>query len=145
MASRPVLLDVNVLVALFDPTHVHHDAAHEWFAENRSRGWATCPFTEQAFVRVLAHVREGYPAERPAILAGHLRTFCSAADHLFWTEDVSLLDTSRFDLSAASSRHLSDIYLLGVAHANGGLLATFDRTIPVTAVIGAGLEVIGVP
>jgi predicted nucleic acid-binding protein len=25
------LLDVNVLVALFDPVHTHHEAAHQWF------------------------------------------------------------------------------------------------------------------
>jgi predicted nucleic acid-binding protein len=31
------LLDVNILVALFDPMHVHHEAAHEWFARNRSK------------------------------------------------------------------------------------------------------------
>ena len=39
------LLDVNVLVALFDPMHSNHEAAHEWFAENRAAGWATCPLT----------------------------------------------------------------------------------------------------
>jgi len=25
------LLDVNVLIALIDPAHIQHDAAHEWF------------------------------------------------------------------------------------------------------------------
>jgi predicted nucleic acid-binding protein len=25
------LLDVNVLIALFDPDHVNHDVAHRWF------------------------------------------------------------------------------------------------------------------
>ena len=37
------LLDVNVLVALFDPAHPNHDDAHQWFAANRKRGWASCP------------------------------------------------------------------------------------------------------
>ncbi len=55
------LLDVNVLVALFDPMHVHHEAAHEWFALNRKDRWATCPLTENAFVRVLSN--PGYPGE----------------------------------------------------------------------------------
>jgi hypothetical protein len=27
------LLDVNVIIALIDPTHVDHDAAHRWFAD----------------------------------------------------------------------------------------------------------------
>jgi len=39
---RPVaLLDVNVLVALLDADHVHHDAAHDWFAGARQHGLAT--------------------------------------------------------------------------------------------------------
>ena len=33
--SRVALLDVNVLVALFDPDHVHHELAHDWFADHR--------------------------------------------------------------------------------------------------------------
>ena len=31
------LLDVNVLIALVDPAHVQHDAAHAWFARVGSR------------------------------------------------------------------------------------------------------------
>jgi hypothetical protein len=34
------LLDVNVLLALSDPMHIHHEAAHRWFALPRS---ANCP------------------------------------------------------------------------------------------------------
>ena len=46
------LPDVNVLIALAWPNHVHHDAARSWFAESRATGWATCPVTEAGFVRV---------------------------------------------------------------------------------------------
>jgi uncharacterized protein len=52
--SRIALLDVNVLVALFDPDHVHHDLAHDWFADQRAAGWATCPLTENGLIRVLS-------------------------------------------------------------------------------------------
>jgi uncharacterized protein len=27
------LLDVNVLLSLSDPMHIHHEPAHQWFAE----------------------------------------------------------------------------------------------------------------
>jgi toxin-antitoxin system PIN domain toxin len=141
--TKPALLDVNVLIALFDPTHVHHDPAHDWFADNRSRGWATCPLTENAFVRILSRALEGRPAERPAVLASHLRALCGAADHLFWPDTISLLDTARVDLSAAPQRQLTDLYLAALAHAHGGVLATFDASIFAAAVIGAELEVIG--
>ena len=46
------LLDVNVLIALFSPGHVHHETAHDWFADHRHHGWATCPLTENGFLRV---------------------------------------------------------------------------------------------
>lgn len=28
------LLDVNVLIALFDADHIHHERAHDWFMRN---------------------------------------------------------------------------------------------------------------
>ena len=36
------LLDVNVLIALVWPNHVHHEAARAWFTRRRKDGWATC-------------------------------------------------------------------------------------------------------
>ena len=88
------LLDVNVLVALFDPAHLHHDAAHCWFeAEGRS-GWATCPITENGFVRVLTN--PAYPGRKTTVAdaADRLRRFTGSGGHAFWADDVSLLDES---------------------------------------------------
>jgi hypothetical protein len=31
------LLDINVLLALSDPLHIHHEAAHQWFAQSGCR------------------------------------------------------------------------------------------------------------
>jgi uncharacterized protein len=143
--SRAALLDVNLLVALFDGAHVHHEAAHDWFAEARFDGWATGAITENGFVRVLSNPASGVTERAPAIIES-LRKFCASGDHVFWTDRVSLRDPL-FELSVAQGhRQLTDIYLLGLATAMGGVLATFDRTIPVRAVRGAGpgtLAVIG--
>jgi toxin-antitoxin system PIN domain toxin len=133
--SDAALLDVNVLIALFDPGHVHHEPAHDWFADNAARGWATCPVTEAGFIRVLSAL--GSPTLRPATLVDHLRRFCASGAHEFWPGTISLTDTAVFDLTFASGRNLTDIYLFGLANARGGRLATFDRTIPVKAVVGA--------
>ena len=144
--SRPVLLDTNILIALFEPDHVHHERAHGWFADNRSRGWATCPLTENALIRVLSNPRYGSNVERPGAVALRLRAFCSGEGHRFWTSSLSLCDPAAFDLSFAAHRLLPAVYMLGLAYAHGGALATFDRTIPIKAVIGAppdALEVIG--
>ena len=132
-----MLLDVNLLIAMLDPTHVHHQVAHDWFADNRARGWATCPVTENGVIRILSLSVSGRPAIAPAVLATHLQAMCADPGHVFWPERLSLWDRARFDLSAATHRQLTDIYLLGLAHANGGALASFDRTIPFNTVVGA--------
>ena len=136
--TRPALLDVNVLVALFDPDHIHHDLAHDWFADNRSHGWATCPLTENGFVRVLANPAYGGPVARASELLSRLGMFSRTEDHQFWPDVVSLRDETRFDPAMMTGhRQLTDIYLLGLACAQRDCLATFDRSIPLNAVIQA--------
>ena len=46
------LLDVNVLIALIDTAHIHHEIAHEWFAKRGE--WATCAITENGLLRIVA-------------------------------------------------------------------------------------------
>jgi toxin-antitoxin system PIN domain toxin len=135
------LLDVNVLVALFDPDHVHHDAAHAWLGTNRSAGWATCPLTENALVRILANPAYSGAREQPTQIVRRLQTFCASGHHLFWPDDISLRDARLFASKLPiGHQQLTDIYLLGLAKKNDGSLATFDRTIPLTAVVGAKRE-----
>lgn len=135
------LLDVNVLVALFDPDHVHHDLAHDWFADHRREGWATCDVTEAGFVRVVSNPRYQPDAPRPASAVDRLRKFCDSGHHRFWNETVSLRDQRLFELGAARGhRQITDVYLLGLARRVGGTLATFDRSIPLAAVKGARRE-----
>jgi uncharacterized protein len=74
--TRVALLDVNVLVALFDPDHVHHEAAHGWFAANRAAGWATCPLTENGLIRVLSNPAYAVTPETPAAIVQRLAAFC---------------------------------------------------------------------
>ena len=132
--NPPALLDASVLIPLFDVAHVHHDIAHDWFADNRERGWATSPMTESALLRICSNPKYGSNAERVPFLATRLRAFCSTPDHQFWPDTLSLNDDSIFDLSLAPHHQLTDIYLLALAKANGGVLATFDRTMPLGGV-----------
>ena len=127
------LLDVNVLLALCDSLHVHHEAAHRWFEEYGRTAWATCPITENGFVRIASH--PSYP-NRPgdviAVLA-ILQRLCAVADHRFWMDELALRDIL---LPGATLTHaqVTDVYLLGLAARKGGKLATFDRHIPTAAV-----------
>ena len=139
--SRVALLDVNVLVALFDPDHVHHEASHDWFRQNRREGWATCPMTENGLVRILSNPAYTTAPESLGSIAGRLVAFCASGNHIFWPDEISLLDGRRIRLeSRLSHRNLTDVYLLALARHRGGRLATFDRSIPPAAVVGAELS-----
>jgi len=144
---RVALLDVNVLVALFDPDHIHHDPAHDWFADHRALGWATCPVTENGFVRVVSNPAYGLEPMRVGEVIARLGELRTSGGHVFWPDAVSLTDSARFTPALVSGhRQLTDLYLLGLAVHMRGALATFDRTIPWKAVAGAttdSLQVIG--
>lgn len=58
---------------------------------------------------------------------------------VFWPDDASLCDHRLFTLSVGH-RQLTDVYLLELARVHGGRLATFDRSIPLKTVRGAGPE-----
>lgn len=94
--TRVALLDVNVLVALFDPDHVHHGPAHAWFAAHRSEGWATCPRTENGLVRLLSNPSYSGVHETPAAIVRRLQAFCASGGHAFWPDFVSLRDRKLF-------------------------------------------------
>ena len=60
------LLDVNVLMHMLNPQHVHHDSVHHCFAQHFSAGWTTSPLTNKSVLRILGHPR--YP-NSPSISA----------------------------------------------------------------------------
>ncbi|SMH50225.1 TA system VapC family ribonuclease toxin [Mesorhizobium australicum] len=129
------LLDVSVVIALIDRTHIGHDAANLWFADARPRGWATCPIVENGVVRIMS--QSSYPNAQasPAVVAAALQQLCRLPAHEFWPDGLSLTSSTLFDLQALSSaHHVTDMYLLGLAAAHDGKLATFDRRLRTEAV-----------
>jgi len=137
------LLDINILLALSDPMHVHHDGAHRWFAKTGRGAWATCPITENGYVHISSH--PNYP-NRPgdvSTVLEILRQFCAAAGHHFWAHDISITTLLQPDV-IVSHNQVTDLYLLGLAVHKGGKLATLDRRIPAKSVQGGtrALEII---
>ena len=127
------LLDVNVLLALTDPMHLHHDVAHEWFLAQGQISWATCPITENGFVRVASHPSyPNRPGDVPVVLA-ILQQFCTRKGHQFWRDEVSIRDLLAPGVFI-SHKHITDIFLLGLAAHQCGKLATFDQRIPAQAI-----------
>jgi toxin-antitoxin system PIN domain toxin len=136
--SQAALLDVNVLIALFNEHHIHHDAAHDWFADHQGEPWATCPLTENAFLRILSDPSQRATRVPMSTLADHLGRFCRDERHEFWPDAVSMYDESLFDISLLHGhRQLTDVYLLGLAVTRGSRLVTFDQSIPIAVVKGA--------
>jgi hypothetical protein len=122
------LLDVNVLIALIDPLHIEHNRAHEWFDAVGRHSWATSPMTENGALRVLSHPRYSNSPGSPPVIAQMLHEFCTLSGHVFWPDDISLLDPRRVDTSRLlATTQITDSYLLALAVAHEGQLATFDR------------------
>lgn len=135
------LLDVNVLVSLMDSAHIHHEASVAWFRNVAvSEGWATCPITENGFIRIVSN--PGYPnlGLTPSLAAESLAKFkqAFADNHHLFPDDVSLTDPAVFDLKVlAGHRQTTDLYLAGLAFSKGARLVTLDAAIPWRAVRGA--------
>lgn len=131
------LFDVNVLIALFDPAHVHHERAHAWWKRNKAAGWASCPLTENGFVRILSQPK--YPNAIPVNEAiQRLSRAIGGGGHAFWADDVSLTDENVFHREhMLGPKQITDLYLLALAIRNTGRLVTFDGGIPLSAVEGA--------
>lgn len=139
------LLDVNVLVALHDPSHVHHEAAHRWFSKAR-RAWATCPLTESGFVRVVSNPKYPTIEATPSEAASRLAELTRAGGHHFWEDGVRITDSKKIRAELIQGHgQIMDIHLLALAVAQRGKLATFDRKINAACVPGGAtaLEVIG--
>jgi toxin-antitoxin system PIN domain toxin len=129
------LLDINVIIALLDSDHAFHDRSHHWWEERRSEGWASCPITENGVVRVMSNPNYSATAQlSPGDLISRLRTFVKETDHQFWPDDLSVRDdTAILAARIHGSRQVTDLYLLALAAKNGARLATFDRSIPLSA------------
>jgi len=120
------LLDVNMLIALAWPSHVHHRIAHAWFAEHSSEGWATCPLTQCSFVRISSNekiIREAVSPKEALALLGQI---IAHKNHVFWPDDARLTDEAIPSGLLVGHRQVMDAYLLGLAIRHGGHLVTLD-------------------
>lgn len=136
------LLDANVLIALIDQDHVHHTYAQTWFERTAPEGWATCPMTENAFIRIAGKPSYKMPGTF-ADMADLLVRVCERRGHVFWPDSISLVASPLVDTGRISGHgQITDIYLLALAVQNGGKLATFDRRITASAVKGGAAALV---
>ena len=125
----PYLLDTNVLIALAWPSHVHHAQAQTWFAKRRKSGFRTCPLTETGFVRISSNPRFTPDAVSPRHGLALLEKICAMKEHKFWPDDLPVGKAIAGDESIVGHRQITEAYLVALAIARGGKLATLDRAV----------------
>jgi toxin-antitoxin system PIN domain toxin len=126
------LLDVNVLLALFDSDHACHGAARRWLEGNIAAGWASCAITQAGFIRIISGAR--YPAGvSPAEAFGRLAEAVATPHHQYWPCDLALTDPAIAAGRVLGAGQVTDSYLLALAVGHGGRFVTFDRRVALAA------------
>lgn len=128
METEPLLLDLNVLIALTWPQHVHHSRAHAWFGSHAGI-WATTPITESGFLRLSTNrnvVGEAVPMSQASTM---LRAIRATERHAFLPDTTSLAEPAISLQRVITSRQVTDAHLVNVAASSGAILATLDRGI----------------
>jgi len=124
------LLDANVLIALCWSNHAHHSVALGWFKGHAAQGWATCAFTQSAFVRVILQPAFSNSAMQAAEVIELLALNTAHAKHHYLDVD--------FDMRALQTactggllghRQITDAWLLATAIRHKTKLVTFDAGI----------------
>lgn len=124
------LPDVNVLVALIDHSHPHHQIAKDWFAQAEPTGWATCALTESGYVRIVVSTGFNNSKVKPVVAADYLREFLTdhAATHHFILDGVRIVDDKRYSLRHLTGHNqVPDLHLMALCQQNGLRLVTFDN------------------
>jgi toxin-antitoxin system PIN domain toxin len=132
------LLDANVLIALAWPEHSAHEQAGRWFGRNARSGWATCPITQSALVRVLSNPTFSERALTPSGALQVLIRNVEVPEHRFWSDSIEVRDAlEQMPAALTGHRQITDAYLVALAIRHKGKLATLDRRIQQWAPAGS--------
>jgi toxin-antitoxin system PIN domain toxin len=122
------LLDVNILIAMTDPEHVHHELVVGWFERSGRYDWGVCVLTETGFVRVAANPRVGLRTVDQAIAM--LSRLSEAPGYRYWPmADGWVKLTAPFSERIFGHQQVTDAMLLGLAIQENGVLVTIDKGI----------------
>ena len=125
---KPFLLDLNVLIALSWPQHVHHARAHAWF-DSIAESWATTPLTEAGYLRLCTNPSVvGEPVSMDGALDA-LRAIRATPGHTFLPDNSTLAEPTISLERVTTSRQVTDTHLVNLAAVSGAVLATLDRGI----------------
>ncbi len=121
------LLDINVLIALAWPQHVHHGEAHAWFSKLGREAWSTCPITQLGFIRISSNPKVIRDAVSPRDARALLEQIIALPGHQFWPDAIAPAQAAILSsIALVGHRQVTDAYLLALALHRNGKLATFD-------------------
>ena len=122
------LLDLNLLLALAWPSHIHHDPAHSWFDREALPGWATCTLTQFGSVRLSSNPAFTSDAVSPTEALSLLQDITAMDGHEFWSDDADCVSAAfASGMQITGHRQVTDAYLLSLARKRSGCLATLDH------------------
>jgi toxin-antitoxin system PIN domain toxin len=128
------LADVNVLLALLWPRHVHHEAAQAWFAAQGHRSWATNSIVQLGVLRLLTNPSVTRGAVNASTAIETVAEATRHPNHEFWPLDrpVGAMLTGAAN-SVTGYRQWTDLLLLRQAAERKGKLVTFDDALTALA------------
>ena len=104
------------------------------------------PSLKTAVIRVVGHPKYPNSAGSPAAVAPFVARLRTLPGHVFWKDDLSLIGSDLVNVDQIMTPgQVTDTYLLALAVADKGQLATLDRRLSTKAVRHgkAALHVIG--
>lgn len=124
------LLDVNALIALCWKAHEHHALAQAWFKEHQQQGWATCTFTQAAFVRVILQPAFSGASLSSSEVFDMLHAITSHPQHQMLSGNISAREVQKMCTGGLlGHRQVTDAWLLTTAIQHKTRLVTFDQGI----------------
>lgn len=121
------LLDANALIALGWPAHEHHERVLTWFKKHARQGWATCAFTQSAFVRIIAQPSFSGHTVSVSEVGELLLRNTAHPKHRFLLLDFGFEQVLGCCTGGLlGHRQITDAYLLTLAIRQGAKFVTFD-------------------
>ena len=124
------LIDVNVLIALYDKKHEYHNISIQWVSSINFT-IVICPIVENGLLRICSHPNYPNGAATFSEILTFLEELRALKSVVFCTDDFSFskirVSKNKIDIP---SKHITDIYLLNLARQLKYFFVTLDRKIP---------------
>src|ERR1700686_3822248 len=130
--DRPLLLDVNALLALAWPTHQFHAAVVDRLDRRPVPVWATCLLTQLGFVRLSSNPAIVDLRTTPGQALDLLSRLTADEHHRYFDLLPPHVSTEHVFRPLLGHQQVTDAYFVAVAEANDATLLTLDRRLVAT-------------